>query len=172
MKRQTIFYLYLTIFCVFMIFGFSSQNGSQSSETSGKLTLFLVERIVPHFVQRSIAEQTEILVASNIVLREFAHIFSFFCLGISAELFYSSQWPFSSSKTFFSVWWKTFLFCVCIAWADECYQGLFVDGRTFQVIDLAKDWFGSAVGTAIIAWININMVKKIKKNKNKLLKVH
>lgn len=118
------------------------------------------------------AQQSEILSVSNVILREFAHIFSFFCLGCSVRLFCNSQWPLQIDSKFWTVFWKPFLFCVMIALMDESYQGIFVDGRTFQGIDLAKDWFGSAVGVGIILLIGINMVKKVKKNKKKLLKIH
>lgn len=155
-----------------MIFGFSSQNGTQSSETSGKIALFFMKSFIPGFLEYSVEKQNEILSIANVILRELAHIISFLCLGCSVGLFCSSQWPLQAESRLPTVFWKPFLFCVFIALIDESYQGLFVNGRTFQGIDLAKDWFGSAVGIGSVQLISINMVKKMKKNKNKLLKTY
>lgn len=42
-----------------------------------------------------------------------------------------------------------FAFCVLYSLSDETHQ-LFVPGRSFQLLDLALDWIGSAIGLAAV----------------------
>ena len=51
-------------------------------------------------------------------------------------------------KVRFKFLWA-FAVCVLYAVTDEIHQEFFVDGRAFELIDLAKDWSGSLIGVLI-----------------------
>ena len=48
------------------------------------------------------------------------------------------------------------MYAVCVLYAvtDEIDQEFFVDGRAFELIDIAKDWSGSLIGILLSGGIN------------------
>lgn len=150
MKNRSIVYLILVLLMLSLILGFSSQDGTASSNTSGQLAA-LLSRLYFGYDKKTAVEQAEFLASFQYILREFAHVFSYFCLGCTVELFRESMKNQKRSRSaIFRKVKNAILFCIVMAFVDECYQGLLINGRTFQLIDLAKDWIGSVGGIFLV----------------------
>ena len=142
MFRKTIF-LILTCTCIIGIFLFSEQVAQSSDAVSRGIA----ERVLTWFTdyeQLSGDQQLAELVVFNEWVRSLAHFSVFLVLGIFSFGF------FASVKVKRPVFAAAAL-CVTYAIFDEIHQEFFADGRAFELIDLAKDWSGSALGI-LLAW--------------------
>ena len=144
----------LTTACAVTILALSLQPAGQSSALSSGLT----HRILSWFSayrDLPIAEQTVFLGQVQLLVREAAHVAEFAVLGLFASWLASSYvggkfWQLSLPST------------ALFAIVDECAQGLLAEGRAFQLIDLAKDWLGCALGAAVVA-VGIYVKQKTEK---------
>ena len=126
------------------IFFFSSQNGEASSSMSSSVTEEVLE-LIPAY--RLFPDEKKSMVVSSAegLIRSFAHFGLFFCLGISTILVMKC-YPSVTQPYLFSM-----VLCGVYAVFDEMHQEFFSTGRAFQMVDLLKDWAGSAVGMAFVA---------------------
>ena len=125
-----------------IIFRLSHQTAEESSETSGSLIAWIYGILGLFFSQD--------------VIRTLAHLCEFAGLGfLTSNLIFSYT---DKVKPFLSI-----LFSWLYALTDEIHQ-IFVDGRAFQVSDLAVDLGGVALGTAVFALL-IFIIKTVKLKK-------
>ena len=137
----------LLVLVMLLIFYMSSKNGTDSHEMSNVLsTSFfgrILTRILPMLTDNEITS-----------LRKYAHIFEFFCLGMSSflffyELFWVRRHRLLRAALAASCW--SFLY----ACTDEWHQ-TFVPERAGQVRDLGFDAAGFLPGVAVLClavWI-------------------
>lgn len=92
----------------------------------------------------SAEQQLAELAAFNETIRSLGHFCVFLVLGACSFGFFSSI---KVSRPALAA------AALCIAYAvfDEIHQEFFSEGRAFELIDLAKDWSGSALGI-LLAW--------------------
>lgn len=137
----TAIFLFL-LYCI--IFGFSAQDGEQSSGVSEKVTVAIVETasdIYFNFSQDMMAYLCKVL---EPVVRKLAHFTEYLLLGAGWYILFT-QWV--RSKTLFS------MLCVIVsAAADEFHQTL-VPGRDGNVLDVCIDSCGGICGILLIYFI-------------------
>ena len=118
-------YLALSIICAAVIFMLSAQDATTSDALSQEVT-----KTVNEHAKSRLSDET---------MRSIAHVSVFFLLGAFVSLFCGK------CKLKFKLL-RAFAICLLYAVTDEIHQEFFVDGRGFELIDLAKDWSGSLIG--------------------------
>lgn len=143
----------LTVACMASITFFSTQGAEESTKTSESVT----EKIVSHsekYQKMNKKEKKDYVKNKNTIVRSLAHYSLFLILGFLLNLTLSE---FVSSKVFL----YTLAFCLLYAVFDEVFQKLLNNGRAFEVVDILKDFLGSATGVLIVSSKNIwNCFKK------------
>ncbi len=129
-----------TVVLLFLIFGFSAQDGESSGSLSFEVSLFLVRLFAP-FIPAMQSEDILVGYAEliHLYVRKAAHMTEYFLLALSLQL------PLSAwlSKVLF---WKTRILTgaavtVLLAALDEFHQS-FVPGRSGNFIDVCIDSVG------------------------------
>ena len=131
----------LLFFVMCGIFNMSASSGGESARLSGRMME------IPFF--RWLAETLPPLADKpGTSIRKYAHIFEYFCLGISSFLFFQELFWRKRSSRFLasacSVLWS-FLF----ACSDEWHQ-TFVSARAGRISDVAIDSIGFLSGTVLL----------------------
>ena len=121
-------YLVLAVICAAVIFMLSAQD----LPTSGALSRSVTNAVNEH-AKTGLSDEA---------VRSIAHFSLFFLLGVFVSLFCEK------CKLKFKFLWA-FTVCVLYAVTDEIHQEFFVNGRAFELIDLAKDWSGSLIGVLL-----------------------
>lgn len=141
------------LYCI--IFGFSAQDGEQSSGVSEKITIMIVETasdICFDFSQDMIAYLCKAL---EPVVRKTAHFSEYLLLGAGWYLLYS-QWI--KKRVLFA------MICVVISAALDEFHQTFVPGRDGNVFDVCIDSCGGICGILlvylILKWICFIMKKR------------
>lgn len=149
-KYKTI-YLVLVLIWMLTVFMFSSQNGEQSQNTSGKVTQLIVE-IITHNQNITESKKLELIENTDYYIRKLAH-YSIYALG--GILIYNYINTYNTSDK------KVILISILIggiyAISDESHQH-FTSGRCASVLDVLIDSFGIITGIILI-----NIIKKAKK---------
>ncbi len=164
MKRymSTILPLILVLLSMILIFGFSSQNGSDTNSLSLSVTNKIASLVFKNYNSQSNETRNYIIYSINIIVRKTAHFTMYYILG--ASLYLLSVSIKKSFKTCFKFSLGIpFLYAV----SDEIHQ-IFTDGRTPKVTDVLIDetgaFFGSLTVFAVIACFNylkLNYTKKL-----------
>lgn len=148
-----------TLALLFLIFGFSAQDGETSGSLSFEISLFLVKLFSP-LLPASATEATLMEYAEQIHLyvRKAAHMTEYFLLALSLQLplaAWFSHLPF----------WKLrivtgFLCTVLLAASDEFHQ-TFVPGRSGNFIDVCIDSIGAVIASFCLYFIYLIRQKKL-----------
>jgi VanZ family protein len=141
MNKKCILWFFVIAICS-TIFALSNQPASISGSLSSRITTKIIEG------SKEIKElqETKRKVAfskKDSMIRDYAHFSLFLGLGIFAFLL-SRSYKLRLSALL------SMMFCILYALSDEYHQ-TFVPGRSFQLVDLYFDWFGSLTGIVIIA---------------------
>lgn len=138
-----------TLFIIWMliIFGFSSQNGPKSQSVSDGVIKNIFNNFVFLFPN---GDLLEVLKTFGIIIRKLAHFGEYFILAILTYLCFKD---FKLQKHNII----TFIFVVLFATFDEIHQ-LFVDGRSFGVLDILIDSLGG-----LSAILSIGLIEYFKK---------
>lgn len=140
--------LILLILWLGLIYYFSSQVASESSEVSSGLLakLYVFYRL---FGNMSLSEY---LIAFSKLIRKFAHFSEYFVLGLLS---------YTNMKEYFkdNYQYTSILFCMVCAIVDEIHQ-LFVPGRSYGVIDILIDSCGSLLAIILCHLIISRWLKK------------
>jgi len=118
---------------LFLIFYFSHQPGTQSTELSDSVVHIFDSVFHNSWISKSLLDVT-------LLVRKSAHFGEYFILGIfTVWLFreYISSWK--------HIFLFAFLFCVCYAMSDEFHQ-LFILGRSGKLFDVFIDGSGAFFG--------------------------
>ena len=141
-----------------LIFGFSSQNASESVSVSTGVTAKLARFFTPGFDEMSPLAQAEVIEAFHHFVRKMAHFTEYAVLGVLAV---------NALRTYKTKKALRFLLpaaiCVVYAVTDEVHQ-YFVPNRSAQISDVLLDILGGIVGIAFMLGF-IWLVKRFKKRK-------
>lgn len=139
-KKYKIFSVAAVIITAGIIFMFSAQTSVDSAQTSGFIATFLSELIGKEL--------------PNELVRSFAHFCEYALFGfLVRNCAYTFKNDFGILKTVSLAW--------AYSWSDEIHQ-IFVDGRAFQLSDLAVDLGGIVLGTYTFVLI-VTVIKKCRK---------
>lgn len=138
-KLKLAIYAAITILIMAAIFFMSSQNAGRSSMLSeGFLNTWIgriLARILPDITGKGIFND----------IRKYAHLFEYFCLGISTALFFLELMRGQTVRpVVFSV-----VSSLLYACTDEWHQ-LYVPGRAGRISDVGIDLIGIVLGVAAV----------------------
>ena len=146
---KKIFSLLFLLFWCLLIFYFSNQKGDISKNSSNGVIELLNQflRIFSDSVDLNGIEGISFLI------RKSAHIFLYFVLYIAIFSVFKSFGFLKNIKSYFLI----LGLCLLYAISDEVHQ-LFISERSFGIIDILIDTFGSSLGFFFLSFGN----KKIK----------
>lgn len=140
------------------IFGLSSQNADESSETSGSLIASFAEIFYPGFDELTGEEQEQIIGSFQFIARKTAHFSIYGVLGFLSFL------TFVSYRRLRLISRLSLSAAVCLAYAisDEIHQ-LFVAGRSCELRDVCIDFCGALLAITVSALFS-RYIKRIYKH--------
>lgn len=149
MDRKKLYFRFslVALWCL-VIFMFSTQNASESSQTSG---FFLMQ--IGNFIGIDLLSLPFIDVL-QFIIRKGAHMFSYFVLGILSYRAFKLVQPLKAFR-------YAGLFTVLYACSDEFHQ-LFVPGRSGQMSDVLIDSLGMLIGFFLLFMIERYKRKRVK----------
>ncbi len=141
-----------TIFLLFLIFGFSAQDGEASGSLSFEVSLLLVKIFSP-FLPASTTELALYSYAESIhyFVRKAAHMTEYALLAMSLQL--PAFTCLKNKLTFPKRLVIGFFLTVALAAADEYHQ-TFVPGRSGNLTDVCIDSVGILAGTLFLFLVN------------------
>lgn len=151
MNSKIILKTILIIVWMFTIFNFSSQNGTESSGTSDKILVKIIE-VVKNKQLNSI-EKEEYINKYSFVIRKAAHFTAYFILGLLVLWLIKDLYYITPTTFIFSL-----IFCFIYSCTDEIHQ-LFINGRHGSLIDVLIDTSGALTAITIFYLI---LKKRIK----------
>lgn len=149
-KNKIIFYSLTTITIMILIFAFSAQNADESSKLSEGFISTIIGRILRVLPQFGMDYE--------FIIRKYAHIFEYFCLGLSTFMLLHEIKP---GKSLFPAA-GTEIICYIYSCTDEFHQ-TFVPGRSGKIVDTFVDSIGftAAVIILVICFYIHNKRKKV-----------
>ena len=153
------FFLLLVILMCFIIFLFSSQNGSESKSVSRGF-VYNILNAFPEFSEKTSLEKAQIVEDFQFLVRKAAHFSVYTMLGLAAMCLLSTYQINMKKKIIIS-----FLIGFIYAIIDEIHQ-IFSPGRTAMVFDVFVDSVGVIFGISIVCLI---MYLIDKRNVNRVL---
>lgn len=136
MKNKKQLWIILTTLWTIIIFAFSLQPGSTSSNLSGSVLTKILAWFAP-----DILSDAEKLYLWHSILRKCAHFAEYFVLGtFSINMFREMGMKRKA--------WLAAMFCLLIAGLDETLQ-LFVPGRSGRILDVLIDSSGAVCAICI-----------------------
>ena len=145
---------------MYLIFGFSAEEGAESQSLSDKITIRVVHIIKPSYDSLPKTEQKEFFNRVSFVVRKIGHFGEYGILGLLVTSFLITFDKIRKiDKKRYIVGFTT-LWCLIYAMTDEIHQ-MFVDGRSAKVLDVFVDIAGGCVAAVIF----VAIWKKIWKRK-------
>lgn len=157
------FLLLMIVAWMFVIFGFSSEDGEQSQSLSDKITYRVVQTLYPKYEQYEKAKQEKIWNDTSYAVRKTGHFGEYAVLGL---LIATLMLTFSKVRNNMKLCMAAEGFCAVYAMTDEIHQG-FVAGRSPKIFDVFIDSLGAGCGiaTAVVVCIIIMRIVKSKEVK-------
>lgn len=140
----------------YIIFDFSSQNGEESGNLSGKIAKYIVEQL-------PIKNTEQNLKRTEAVIRKIAHFSIYTLVGFLLMSFISTYHLKENKKIIISL-----IVGILYATSDEIHQS-FVPNRSCQITDVMLDSMGVLLGILILLTI-LEIHKKIKINRQNIAK--
>ena len=165
MKRKKIFLilslisLLLVIATAIMIFVFSSESGTKSTQTSNTVTETVIKITQPDFDTLPVDKQEERFSITSLAVRKIAHFTEFFMLGLFSLLHIKFLELYMHKEIRFSYLYAS-LFSFLYAISDELHQKL-SENRGPQFIDVLIDTSGALLAIVIV-FIIFLIIKKRK----------
>lgn len=152
----------LSLLWMGVIFWFSAQSADDSSQMSGELLRDALAITVPHWEQRSPAEQLSLIDRMHTLFRKAGHFSEYSVLGMLYMKFWCIFRKQSSRQAGLK---KTFLLPALCAFGyaatDEFHQR-FSSGRSCELRDICIDGAGACCGI-LIAFIIMKITLRIRK---------
>ncbi len=156
MKR--VIYVVLIILWMIIVFGFSGQNGEESSNLSSIIT----DKIAEIFFKNVSETELEQLMANiGFIVRKLAHFSLYFVGGFLIFGFINTFNIRLKNKIILTI-----IFGFLYAISDELHQ-TFVEGRAGQFRDVLIDTSGVICITILMSIINI-IIRRKKQNENRI----
>ena len=140
-----------------LIFGFSSQNASDSVSVSTGVTAKIARLLTPNFDEMSPLAQAEVIEAFHHFVRKTAHFVEYAILGLLAVNALRTYRVNKALRFILPV-----AICLVYAITDETHQ-YFVPERSAQISDVLLDTLGGTVG--VVAMLTLLWLVKIIKRK-------
>ena len=153
-KQITIFKIILIVIWMTVVFTFSNEGGTKSSNTSRKVTEVIVQTIS----DKSIDENEQLIEKTDKIVRKLAHYTIYTIGGILIFSYVNTIDKSKKEKILYSI-----AFGACYAVTDEIHQ-FFVSGRSARIFDVGIDSLGVITGIGIYLLI----IKIIKTTKTKI----
>lgn len=145
----------------YIIFGFSNQDGEESSSISRKVTEYIVS-LLPNIQNET--DRTFLIENGEIIVRKLAHFSIYTIVGILMMSFMNTF----RLETYKKIW-TSLLVGVIYAISDECHQ-IFIPGRGPAVTDVLIDTFGVLFGIIIVIVV-ISIYAKVFVEKKKIIEI-
>ena len=145
---------------MFLIFGFSAENGDESQSLSDKITIKVVHIIKPSYDSMPKDEQKVFFNKVSYIVRKIGHFGEYGILGLLVTGFIITFDKIRNIDKKRYIVGFTALWCLIYAMTDEIHQ-MFVDGRSAKVLDVFVDIAGGCVAAVIFVLI----LKRIDKRK-------
>ena len=147
--KKRIIKIILVIVWMLIIFLFSNQDASKSSNLSDSF----IYKIVSIFRSKDISdEKMELIISNNtFIVRKAAHFFVYFVLGILVYLLLK-EFKVNNIVIY------SLLLCYLYAVSDEFHQ-FFIPGRSMEFRDTIIDSCGSFIGICFSRILNKKMIK-------------
>ncbi|MBR5496229.1 MAG: VanZ family protein [Oscillospiraceae bacterium] len=133
----------LVIVWAVVIFCFSAQSATQSSDLSGGFIRRIIEFFYPGFNLLEQLHQAQIVQGFQFLVRKIAHFSEYAILGFLIMSAFMTHKISTKQRRRYSVWIGSFY-----ALTDEFHQ-IFVPGRAMRLYDIAIDVLGVIVGVVI-----------------------
>lgn len=153
-KQIKIFKIILIVIWMTVVFTFSNEGGTKSSNTSRKVTEVIVQTIS----DKSIDENEQLIEKTDKIVRKLAHYTIYTIGGILIFSYVNTIDKSKKEKILYSI-----AFGACYAVTDEIHQ-FFVSGRSARIFDVGIDTLGVITGIGIYLLI----IKIIKTTKTKI----
>lgn len=153
-KQIKIFKIILIVIWMTVVFTFSNEGGTKSSNTSRKVTEVIVQTIS----DKSIDENEQLIEKTDKIVRKLAHYTIYTIGGILIFSYVNTIDKSKKEKILYSI-----AFGACYAVTDEIHQ-FFVSGRSARIFDVGIDTLGVITGIGIYLVI----IKIIKTTKTKI----
>ena len=140
-------FLILTILWMTVIFLYSAKDAEESTEDSYTVGMTIGRIFIPHFAERSAAEQLAFAEKADHPVRKTAHAAEYAVLGFLTA---GTIFGFSNVGSYPQKILVAWLIATFYAATDEVHQ-LFVPGRSGQISDVCLDSVGVLLGVAIFA---------------------
>ena len=138
------------------IFIFSSQNGDSSSNVSNEVGEWVLEDVLDIEVPEGVAA-SDVEIFAGFKIRNFAHMFLYFLLGLTSHLLASSLWGIKLSLKPSRVLYSAlcaFGLSLLYACTDEWHQS-YIPGRTATVRDVLIDCIGITISIVIVSAVQL-----------------
>ena len=145
---------------MYVIFGFSADDGDESQSLSDKITFRVIKVLKPDYNKMPKKEQHTYFMAVSKTVRKIGHFGEYGLLGLLVTGFLLTFAGIRNLKKRYIYFYAT-LWCMLYALTDEMHQ-LFVKGRSAKIGDVFVDMFGGLVAAVIL----VAIWKKISKRKN------
>ncbi len=143
----------LLIGTFYIIFGFSSQNGEESGNVSGKIARFVLEKI-------PIEKNEQNLKRTEGIIRKIAHFSIYAWVGFLVMSFFSTYSIKETKRIMISLG-----IGILYAISDEIHQS-FVPDRSCQITDVILDSMGVLLGILVLC-LMVKIHNKIKTKINR-----
>lgn len=147
-----------------LIFYFSAQTATESSQVSGSVIEVLAEKFYPEFETLTPPEKQDLIASLQSVVRSTAHYCIYGGLGFFSFLTFIS---YTNLKYKVRVFWMLET-CLLYSVSDEFHQ-TFVDGRAMQLTDIIVD-FAGAVTAILICSLFVYLIKPLRRKVTYTLK--
>lgn len=155
----------LIIFWMFIIFGFSAENGTESQSFSDEITFQVIDIIQPDYAYMTEVEQTGFFGKISFLVRKIGHFGEYAILGVLLSILLLTFGQFRNyKKNVIIIGGIATAICAIYAITDEFHQG-FVADRSPRVMDVGIDTLGALCGCMIIMIIFIIIRNLRKKGK-------
>jgi len=146
------FSLWIIVLAIMIIIFLLSAQPAEKLDKVSKSVTEAVVNIMPVIKDKPIKEKQHYVKLLDDYIRKLAHFFLFFLLGL---FFMTATSVSMNDKKAKDILFLTVLVCFIYAVSDEVHQ-IFVDGRSFQVLDILLDLCGSFFGGGMIFLLAVN----------------
>ncbi len=158
----------LTLLWMGLIYWFSSNDGAESSDMSGKLLRKLLSVVIPDWSSKTRAEQRHVIEKVHLLFRKFGHFSEYLVLGvflhITCTLFRAKKLKQIKSRQAHPILGMIVpaLLAFLYACSDEYHQ-LFVAGRSGEFRDVMIDFSGACLGILLSLPICLLIRRKLRR---------
>ena len=168
-RKNLLLCIGVTLLWMGLIYCFSAQNASESSSLSGNLLRKLLVVFVPHWAEKTAAEQRAVMDGLHTIFRKLGHFSEYAVLGALLTLTLHCVTALMKKSRRATLFWGYILpalLALCYAISDEFHQK-FVAGRSCELRDVMIDFCGALLSIMLIRAFSRYARKKKKRKRNR-----